>query len=276
MGSRSRTIIAGRRAFVGNRDEIVAGGGFVAGQEDGPQVNLPGNPDAAVMFEDFIGVNPVMSALAGDTGHGSGLVAGTGGIYQLFTTQSGDTGLKHPAAGVAIAAALQWKGNQGKIEEGPLRFAARLKVQEISRDNNRVHVFAGFTDVATYEFPAYDTGGGLIGTADDFMGFLFSPGGDTGLSAVAGNGGTDQTIHLDTGIADNEYVVLEMEYRRGGASDSGEVQFFVDGVHKGSLSAPISDTVGLAPAIYAFQQDTGHRQVDIDWVNVSAPRDTGT
>jgi hypothetical protein len=290
MSVRKQVSIHGHRAYVTDRDMLAGRGGIMAGGIDKPAVVLPGAPDTVALFEDFLGTwddtgKPMpgsgLRAVVGDTGHTSNILdTGTNGVYRLLNAIS--TGaVKSNAAGVGLTgSALQWKANQGPGgASGWLRFGARLKLAGVTQaeatGSNRIHMFAGFTDHIAWEFPAYDTGAGLIGAADDFVGFLFSPGGDTGLAGVSGRAGTDQTVHLDTGINANEYVTLEIEVSRGPSDTGGMATFYIDGEPKGSIVSPITSSVALTPVVMAFVQDTGDNYVDIDWVNVAAPRDTG-
>lgn len=265
---------------------------FAAGGEGQGSIVLPGSPATVSVFEDFLGVPQVGSdtgapmgsgafrQVIGDTGHTSAAVAGTNGVWRLFSAVSA-AAPKAATAGQGIGGgALQWKGAQGKgSQAGRLRFGARVKVDTIGRTTKRVHLFAGFTDIATFEFPAYDTGAGVISAASDYMGIMLSPGGDTGWSGVAGKSTAgdsgDQVVALGVTPIANTYTTIEMEYNRGISDTGGAVTFWIDGKPQGGIVSPVSPSVALTPVIVAFQQDTGGEFVDIDWVNISAPRDTG-
>lgn len=286
----------GKRVFVTIDDQLAARNGFVAGGDDKPSIVLPGSPDTTAIYEDFHGDDltgddtgkPLFGgpfrALVGDTGHTNDKQAGTNGVFRLLSTPS-TTATKAATAGVGIGTgSLDWKGNQGPGDKsGRLRFGARLKLQTVEQaeaaGNNRMHVYLGFTDVGTYEFPVYDTGAGLINNASDFVGFLFSPGGDTGWTGVSkkstsGDSGI-QVVALDTGIAANIYDTVEVEYNRGISDTGGRATFYINGIPVGAIDSPIVPTVGLQPVALAWLQDTGGNYVDLDWVNVAAPRDTG-
>ena len=284
----------GKRLGISKDDQVIARGGIVAGGGDKPSIVFPA-PDTTAVFDDFqhaliqavdTGV-PLGAGLfrqvTGDTGHGSLNVAGTNGVFRLFNTPSA-TATAVGASGKGISGALQWKVNQGPgAHSGRLRFATRVKFvpddggSALSATLNRLHVFAGFTDIATYEFPALDTGAGTISAADDFVGFMYSPDATAGLGwyGVAGNATVDTRVTLSVTPTVNVWHTLEVEIHRGSGDTNGTATFYVDGVPKGSLSSPVLSTVALAPCVYAFQQDTGKQGLDIDWVNASAARDTG-
>jgi len=288
-----------RRALGISKDnQVMAPDGLVSGGDGKPSIVFP-SPDTVAVFDDFslaliqavdTGVPIGQGAfyqVTGDTGHGSlNVASATNGVFRLFNTPSA-TATAVGASGKGISGPLAWKGNQGPgSKSGRLRLAARVKVlpddggSAISRTLNRLHAFIGFTDIASFEYPAYDTGAGIISNASDYCGFMLAAGGDTGWSAVAagstaGDSG-DVALSLDaTRPVVNTYDVLEMEIHRGISDTGGTVNFFINGVPKGSMDSPFSETVALAPCVYAFQQDTGKQALDIDWINVSAPRDTG-
>ena len=304
MTVKKQVSLHGKRAFVTKDDQIAGRNGFVAGGEEKPSIVYP-SPDTVAIFDDFaVGLNqaldtgvPIGNAnvfrqVTGDTGAGSLPVAGANGIFRLYNTQSVAPTFTG-AGGKGISGALQWKADMGPgANQGRLRFAARVKVfpdgggSAVSRTTNRIHAYIGFTDIATYEFPAYDTGAGFISNATDHVGFYLGAGADTGWSAVSVKaGGAAQKVSL-TGTTSangntvnapvvNVYDVLEMELVRGPGNTNGTATFFVNGVPKGTIDAPITNTVALAPCVYAFTQDTGSQAIDIDWIAVSGPRDTG-
>lgn len=268
------------------RDKVVAPYGLVSGGDGKPAIVHP-NFDTVSVFEDFVGSGnqaadtgvPIYGnhfrRLAGDTGHHAAFVAGTNGVFRLFSTPSVGAA-KTAAAGQAIGGALQWKGNAGPDNRnGTLRFAARLKAETINRSIKRLHIFAGFTDIATFEYPCFDTGAGVQTAADDFVGFMFSPGGDTGWSAVSGRATSDQVLALGVAPVTNTYDIIEVEVSRGTSDTGGSATFYVNGRAVGRIDSPVSSSVALNPVIYAFQQDTGMEYLDIDYVHVSSTRDTG-
>jgi hypothetical protein len=291
-----------RRALgITKDDQVMAPSGVVAGGDGKPVIVSPA-PDTVAVFEDFVsrvgtkgqpndtgvplGNGGAFAEVTGDTGHGSLVVAGTNGVFRLFNTPSATAAALANTSGKGISTGLQWKGNQGPgAQSGRLRFGARVKIKPddggsaISRTTNRLHVFAGFTDIATFEYPAFDTGAGVISAASDYCGFMLSAGGDTGWSGVAAsstaNDSGDAVVSLYPGATVNIYDALEVEIHRGAGDTGGTATFYVNGIPRGSIDSPFSPTVALAACIYAFQQDTGAQALDIDWVAVSSIRDTG-
>lgn len=286
----------GLKAYVTKDDQVGARNGFVAGGIDKPAIVFP-SPDTTAVFADFHGDDlnatgdtgaPLYGgpfrALIGDTGHTNDKVAGSNGVFRLLSTVSA-TAAKASTAGVALGTgALDYKANQGPGgQSGRLRVGARVKMQTVNRTeatgSNRMHVFVGFTDVGAYEFPAYDTGAGVISAASDYCGVVFAPGGDTGWSGVAGKSTAgdsgDQVVALDTGVAANVYSTVEVEIHRGNSDTGGVATFYVNGIAKGQIVSPVASATALTPFIGAWLQDTGVNYLDIDWVNISAPRDTG-
>jgi len=268
-----------RRALgISPDDEVMAPFGLISGG-DGEATIVHPSPSKAAIFDDFLGdvVADEWSALEGDTGHTQAIQAGTGGVYRLANSA---TATATPAGGQSLVSALNWKANQGPGgASGELRLAARVKVSDYAVGS----VFVGFTDNVSFEMPAYDTGGGVITPAADCVGLLIGENnvlgsGWTGVSAksTAGDSG-DQSVLLDTGApTNNKYQDLELVVSRGISDTGGQVTFFIDGVNKGYLSSPIASNVALTPVIAVMDVDAaGAPIVDIDWINVSAPRDTG-
>lgn len=290
MSVTKQVSLHGKRAFITPDDQLAAKNGFVAGGDGKPAIVLPGSPDTTAIFEDYQrnDTGPhLISVLTTDTGNANSLQAGTNGVFRLFSTMHPGTPNAPTSTGKLsglVGPSLNWKANQGPgAQSGRLRFGTRLKINTVARaealGTNRIHVFAGFTDLTTIEMPAYDTGAGVISAASDLVGFLFSPGGDTGWSAVAakstaGDSG-DLIDHLSAAVTGNTYQTLEVEVHRGASDTGSTATFYIDGKAVGSISSPVASAVALTPAIYAFGQDTGTNFVDVDWVNVSAPRDTG-
>lgn len=266
----------GQRVYLTPDDELVAKSSFVAGGErsvgrTGGSVVLPGSPAVTAIFDDFLGdvVADQWNAAEGDTGASQGLIAGTGGIYQLLTSATAGTA---PASYVAVTGGLlaQWKADQGK-----LRMAARLKISALNGGNN---VFVGFTDTGAGEMPAYDTGGGLITAATNAVGFVYGGAASaaTGWAGVGVKAGTDATTVTGDAPTANTYDVLELRIGDTGTGGDGDkAYFYINGELQGSMSAPVTATRGLVPSVAAFCKDTGGWSVDIDWINVSANRDTG-
>lgn len=275
------------------QDETLAQGGFVAGGNDAPAIVLPGNPKFVALFDDFLGdlVADEWAAVEGsDTGTNQGLVTGTGGVFRITDSLT----VSGTAPAVRLGALTQglfknWKADMGKGSmktDRRLRLSARVKLETVTRtaDAGRTHAFIGFSDSGGGEFPAWDTGAGVISAAADLVGFLFSPGGDTGWSlvaakSVAGDSG-DQLVVAGAsyGPSTNTYTTLEVEIRSGLSDTGGTAHFWIDGKKVGTISSPLASNVALTPWIGAAGQDTGDQAgkfFDIDYVAVSGARDTG-
>lgn len=273
--------IHGRRLFI-DRDDQIVGRAHVGGKHDGPGVILdPGGADIVAKSHDFVDGDTGDHVYAsGDTGQSSSKIANTNGVWRLFNSPSATSTLASGGAEEIHGPALEWKADQGPGEDGRLHLGARVKItNSVSRTTNRLHAFIGFKDVASIEHPAYDTGAGIISASADYVGFVYSPGGDTGWSGVAGKSTAgdsgDQVTALDTGVEANTYDFLEVIVSRSVGDTGGVAHFFVNGQPKGSITSPVASSTALTWCVSAFQQDTGSQALDIDLVNVSALRDTG-
>jgi len=284
----SKPMLKGvHRRFLGTSydDEVMAPYGFVAGGDGKPSVLLHSH-DMVALFDDFLGdlIGDEWAYVEGDTGYSNAIQTGTGGVTRI--TGSETNGVS-PAECAAITQGLvkQWKADQGT--GGPktgrrLRMSARVKFDSISRtaEGGRTHVFVGFSDSGGAEMPAYDTGAGVISNAADLVGFLFSPGGDTGWSLVsvkstAGDSGDQLSVPVVAAVA-NTYDTLELEVRAGLSDTGGRAHFWINGVKRGTIDSPVGSAIALTPWVGTWCQDTGYAQtLDIDYIAISAPRDTG-
>jgi hypothetical protein len=287
----------GSRLYIesgGKNDLTVSKGGFASGGVDRPAIVLPGNVDMAVLWDDFHGDTGQLVSergwnyVTGDTGQNEGLAAGqtgftqtTNGVFRIGLSHSIAAGAQAPANGAVLTNGLQWKADGSGAGEGRLRMSARVKLSQYDlarSDTGKACVFVGFTDVAsTVEIPIYDTGAGVISTATDAVGFILGSRADTGWAAAAVNNNTDATVVVvDTGVEQNVWDVLEVEIHQGQGDTGGTATFWVNGQPKGSISSPIGTDVALTPVVAAFMEDSGQGvNIDIDYINVAAPRDTG-
>jgi hypothetical protein len=258
------TILVGKAA-------IGAGGERSVGRQGGSIV-LPGSPAYVVAFDDFLGdvIADQWNSAEGDTGHDAVAVrAQTNGVARLHMSS---TAAKTPAGYIILNTGLfpQWKSNQGK-----LRIAGRLKVGETTLTG--ANVFFGLTDTGASQMPIYDTGGGSgtpLSPASNAVGWLLSRGAaspSTVWRGVAVNADTDATPISGDAPTLNTYDVLEIEIQ-----DSGNVAvFYQNGVIKGVINSPVLSTRGMVPVLAAFSSESTGNVVDLDWINVSALRDTG-
>ena len=281
----SKTMLKGvhRRALgISNDDEVMAPSGFVAGGDGKPSVVLPSH-DTVALFDDFLGdlVGDEWAYVEGDTGYNGVIQTGTGGVYRITGSETNGVA---PTDNAALTAGLvkNWKANQGGPKNGRLRMSARVKFDSVSRvaEGGRTYVFVGFSDSGGAEMPVYDTGAGMISNAADLVGFSFSPAGDTGWSLVsvkstAGDSGDQLVVPVVSQTA-NVYTTLELEVRSGNSDTGGRAHFWIDGIKRGSIDSPVNSATALTPWIGMWVQDTGYAAtLDVDYVALSAPRDTG-
>jgi hypothetical protein len=279
-----------RRALsLGNSGEVVARHGLVSGGEDKPVVYHPG-PDTVTLFEDFTGLQ------AGDTGAStlrygpSQLIIGfsdTGQVVPrqgpvapgsafangVFRMTSSATSAQDPVAGAqSLNTPAIWKANQGQQSNRPLHFGTRLKTNTLAGNT----LFVGFTDSGGTEMAAYDTGAGILTPAADYAGFIWSgEGGATqqAYRAVTGKAGVDQSATTGITPTAGVYDVLEVEV----SPDGNVASFFINGKSVAQItSAALTPTVALGAGIWRANTDAAADAIDIDWINVAAPRDTGT
>lgn len=270
-----------RMLGISNLDETVSRSGFVAGGEDRPAIVLPGNPDTVALFDDFLGdlIADEWAAVEGDTGYTQSITTGTNGVFRIL---SSNTGTLAPTSASAVTQGLmkQWKADMGRGSmktDRRLRLSARVKLENITRTADRIHAFVGFSDSGGAEFPIYDTGAGLISNATDLVGFLFSPGADTGWTLAACRADTDQSAVAGSsyGPTANTYTTVEVEVRSGLSDTGGVAHFWIDGKKVGTISSPVTSTTALTPWVGMWVQDTGDQFFDIDYIAVSGARDTG-
>lgn len=279
--------IHGRRLYLTRDDKTVARSAFVTGGDAAPNSNkggsivVPGSGDTVAMFEDFLasdtgGQFNGFARVNGDTDTGaSGTVSRQSMVNGVMRVSFAGTPLNAPSTALGLVKShggiKNWKANQGN-----LRFGARVKLPSLAS----VNAYIGFSDSGGSEMPAYDTGGGVLSNMTDGIGFLYNnlASSSTNWQGIATKGDADQTVVGSTGQAPtaNVYDVLEIVL----SQDSGQTAtFFVNGTKlgtTGTLSNPIDATKGLAPGVWVFGCDTGTIQVDVDWIAVSANRDTGT
>jgi hypothetical protein len=272
--------IHGLKAFVADKNDILVGrGGVAAGGNDKPTVVIPGSPTMTAVFEDFHGyVQDTGTGYFIDTGSAAGAPQGlTNGVLRITTTAV-DVDDPHVVRGRTLG----WKVNQGPGgQSGSLRYAARIKKSSYTLGYQGI--FCGFTDATATEMPFHDTGG-AAGTADkatatDGFGIMWNA---SGANSGAGWVGVavDGDAYQDTGLTNavptaNRWYTLEMEAHRGLGDTGGTVTFYIDGAVVGSIDNPCNTSTALVPVVAVY--DTGGAgTIDIDYIAVSAPRDTGT
>lgn len=282
---KSQVSLHGLKAYLDRLNNLVSQGAFVAGGEksvgrQGGSIVVPGSPGTVAQFHDFLGHLADTGGLDGwemvngdnDTG-ATGSIAytsATNGVIRLNGVTSMQPAPAHNL-GLSTNAMKNWKANQGN-----LRFAARVKLPSLATAN----VYIGFSDSGGADMPAYDTGTnaaiGFLSNMTEGAGFMFGPGGSsTAWRPVATKGDGDQVASGGTSYSPtaNTYDVLEVVL----SSDSGQrAEFYVNGAYAGKIDNPLDAAVALAPGVWMFSNDTGTTQLDVDWIAVSANRDTGT
>ena len=276
----------GLKSYVDTEDRTVAKNAFAAGGENDPTVVLPGSHDTVAVFDDFLGdlIGDEWAVVSADTGSDNTgtIVTSTNGVCRLASPEN-QTPTQASVIALSTGAFKNWKADQGKgppSTHGSLRMGVRLKFDSVSRTTERQHVFVGFSDSGGAEMPLYDTGAGVISNAADYCGFMFSPGGDTGWSLVAGDSTAgdsgDQLVATGANPTANAYEDLEIEISHGGSDTGGTAYFYRNGQRVGSITSPVNSVAALAPWVGFFPQDTDAVNLDIDYINIAAPRDTGT
>lgn len=314
MSLTKQVSLHGKRAYLDTDDRLVGRGGLAAGGEGKPAVILPG-PDTVAFFEDFLsdlsslgagsdtGTTPIAIGVndtgvagqyflsrPGDTGVKGGLAAATNGVYRITSSATIAAAAPATCGRSIVGKQLAWKMDQGPGTAGRLRFGARVKLSAFpsKTSGDWSGIFMGFTDATGAEIPIYDTGrtgdsgASAVSVASDCVGFLWGTGGDTGWRGVAassGSGGAndsgDQQVTLTTARpTDNVYRTFEVELRRSLSDTGGTALFYIDGQLLGKLNSPVAQATALTPVI-SFYDTGGAVNCDIDWVNPSAPRDTG-
>lgn len=277
---KKQVSIHGVRDYISTENRHVTQDAFVAGGEasvgrQGGSVVIPGSPATVARFEDFLGGDTGtlngFTRVNGDTDTGaSGAVSRQSATNGVMRVSFAGTAQPAPSRAVGLTTGLlkNWKPDQGR-----LTLTARVKLPALAS----VNAYIGFSDSGGSEMPAYDTGGGVITEAADAVGFIYSNlGGVTnwqGVSArsVAGDSG-DQSVNTGVAPVANTYDVLELTM-----GDSGEFATFrVNGVARGRITNPVEAKTALGYGVWVFGSDTGTVQVDVDYLNVSAQRDTGT
>ena len=259
-----------RRAVgISNNDQLMATRGLVSGGDGKPAVVHHG-PDTVSMWADFLGdtVPPELFYGSSDTGQAAAIQPTlTNGVYRMTSSA---TSTQTPVGGAqSVNTTAQWKANQGR-----LRFATRVKIATLAGNT----IFAGFTDSGGTEIAAYDTGAGIQTPATDYVGWICSGEGSSTQQQyrfVCGKADVDQSATPSPSVTPvaNTYDVLEVEISADGNVATG----YINGkAVAGIASAAVTPTVALAAGVWRANTDGAADAVDVDYIHVSAGRDTGT
>ena len=279
-----KTSIHGKHVYTTHSNQLVGRSSVGSGGEGKPKITLPGSPDTVAIWDDFLndtgrpldGTDYNWRVLDGDTGAVAtvGVVPGTSGILRMAL---GATPIAQTKMG--ITGSLAWKANQSRaLDNGEVRFGARVKLSGEFKDTGRSLsvVWMGFTDTIAAEAPVVDTGGAVVSVASNAVGIAWSTGGDTGWVGYGVNADSNTTpVALGVAPTANKYNALEIALTPRETDSGVMATFYVDGAKKGSVDYPVQETVALAPQIMLWGDTGGGQQLDVDWINVSAPRDTG-
>lgn len=284
--SKLKSFLGRATLYVTKDNHVVSKNALGTGGEGSPGVILPGSGETTAIFDDF----------AGDTGRTALLAANTD-TWRLFNGDTGGTAiaaLQPSTNGVlrfdqgpnpveqikfGISGSTNWKGNMGSApteNKNPVRVSARIRHEDTG--SSKTNWWVGFTDTVVAEVPVMDTGGAVVSVATNAVGIGYSNRGegDTGIVGYAVNGDTNRTpVVLDTGYTEGKYVTVEVAISHGVSDTGGTATFYVDGVPKGKIAAPVAMNVALAPQVLFWGDTGGSATLDIDYVNVSGPRDTG-
>jgi len=297
MTVEKQVSLHGGRVALSPEDELLSEKGFISGGGTQPAIALP-SPFTVAVFEDFMG-----RPTKGDTGNTTSGHADRFGDY--FIAARGDSGnviaqREAPNGIIRLTSSVgtgtpdgifcgltgpipQWKANQGGPSgTGKLRMGCRLRIADIAKMGV---LFCGFTDVVGAEFPIFDTGiagtdtgTNFVSTAKDAVGIHFGLSGDTGWVAMAVANDVDRLeVPLTPGVAPASatWITLETEIRRGAGDTGGVAYFYIDGQLKGSIISPITSSVGLTPIVSIADHSAQTAVLDVDWMAVSGPRDSG-
>lgn len=244
---------------------------------------------------------PFFAARVADTGANVAIqTTTTNGVIRLHGDHTATTAT---ASFAMLVGQHTWKANMGPgALSGRLRMGARIKCSTTADAGKGANswsaagIWVGFADTGVLgagNFPFYDTGDGQPtdtgqlhqGTiASNAAGFYYGENCDTGIRGITISSGTTagsndsgeaEVLLTSTNPAANKWQVWEVELSRGLSDTGGTATFYIDGVAKGSLSLVPQSDMPLVPCVGMFAADTGAPLVEVDWINVSAPRDTG-
>ena len=298
--------IFGKSLGILSDGKVAAPGGLVSGGNDKIAIVLPG-PDTVAIFDDFAGTKldtggagvwrPILGTDTGAEG-GVAIVGGAGGGAVSIKTSNNFT-MAAGGSGATTLMALVGTNRIFPANAGNVRLAARVRPNDTGADGSKV-IFVGFSDdTGTIEFPIYnDTGtksaasgsGDLTAIATNCVGFLCDAIQDTGASqptanlwtAVSADAGTATSapIQASTGAASRKWDELEVIINTHPGDTGGTATFYLNGVGVGSIDSPVASTAKLTPwvgiAARTSGTDTGSSEMQVDFINVSCNRDTGS
>lgn len=222
--------------------------------------------DTVQFQDDFLGdvLDARWAINVGSDGSAPPTVAILSGVVNgVLRVRSSDSNTSVAADGASLVQYLQWRASQGG-----LTLEARVALDAITTTS----AFIGFTDSLALEQPIFSAASGNTLTTDatDAVGFMF----DTRMTAdnlwlvgVANN--VDATAQ-DTLVAPvaGTYIKLRVEL-----STTGVATFYINDVQVGTtMAAAVTPSVLLTPVIFTRSLVAADRNVDVDYVSVSALR----
>lgn len=310
----SRTMLKGllRKALgVSVNDDVMAPSGFSTGGDGRPTVTVP-SWNQMSFFDDFEGIYFGDTGSGGPYYFIHGADTGADGSVQLLSGGTSAVRLTAPAnfvvsnGGGAPDMSGLVLGRHFAATQGRVRLVARVRNVDTGTTANGVSMFFGLTDdTGTTEVAFYvDTGednsaetGEISAKAANAVGWLFDTAVDTGSGlteprwcGVAVNGSTVKgPVIASRGLIPNNWDTVEVEV------DNDLAHFWLYdkngvGTKVGVIQSPVAKTVKLTPVMSITGHhisDTGAgdtglvvaartNRMDVDFLHVSANRDTGT
>lgn len=217
------------------------------------------NPAVKVRhFDDFMGdlVTDEWTVNLGSGGATAGAISA--GIGGLFLLTSDDTAGTMAADGAQIVGARNFEADNGHLV-----FECRIRMNSAITATT---IFAGFTDVTTIECAIVSAASAdtITTTATDAVGFMYDSRMDTDTWWAVGVANDVDASHASTGVAPtaDTWDKLRVE-----VDTAGIAKFYVNGVHKKTLSGCVTPTVDLCPTVAIFANAAGAvKTVTVDYI----------
>lgn len=268
MPSRILTSIKGRKLGLTHEGELLCQRGFIAGPQE-RSIQLPGHPERAVLFDDFITFDVTTDWLATEgtdsaTSSADTRGQGVGGVLRMTTGDAG-TGL------AADTIQVKHRKRLWRAAYGSLTWQIRAKMSQITE----CYMYIGLTDTTadTLEAPIMSAGSAntLTSNASNAVGFMFDTRmADDTLWCVGVNADVDGTaINTDIIPTTDQYRHFRMEL-----DVDGTAYFWREGVYLGSIADAVEPNTALTP-IFTVSKVSGasSMNLDVDYINVFMNRE---
>lgn len=189
------------------------------------------------------------------------LASQQGGVVRLAT--GADAGATMALNGSQLQSDLNWLGSQSGLV-----FEARVKLSAITA----VALFVGLTDqIAALEMPfTLAAGDVLTSNASNAVGVLFDTGADTDNWWLVGVAADVDATKQNSAVAP---VADTYETWRIEVTSVGFATFYRNGTVVGtSMSGAVTAATSLTPCIAAFARGAASRNIDVDYIVVTAQR----